>query len=199
MKKKLDDYISNLKAHFNLQSTIKSTCFLFGSSVTGFWAPSRSDLDVVFIIKNKSLLEDFDKLIGDWKTKNHEILLDGYIVYEDDSKLYSKSLLNEKHNLFPKSLPTPEQWSLKYQSKKIFGEFSLTDILPEVSRENLIDWAKANKQQYWIPYIGKIIRKVKKMPADKYLPIDPAIWIASGAARIKSLELTGKCLSKQNA
>ncbi len=193
--------IKELKATFYEELDGQSTGIIYGSAAIGDWVSARSDLDVIVLIESMALIDKVSTQFKKWKSSHSHELLDGFLLIKDGSHLTAKSFYNFDSS--PKSLSeailTPDIWKIKNESKVLFGSANIKSMVRSVDSVEMRKWAKENKKQFWIPSIKNSIAQISLLPQDKLLPLNPAIWIASGAARIKTLEMTGSCMSKQDA
>ncbi len=197
----LDDYTHELKNFFYNRLDGKSTAVLYGSAVCGDWTRERSDIDVAIFLDSSSCIESFEAILTEWQKRFGKDLLDGFLLFKDQTDYLTKrfyNFSNDPKSLMENVLP-PDIWQIKNRGKYIFGSSRVKDFLPDQKINDLKEWARANKASYWIPTIREQLKALEVESSSVKCDLTAAIWITSGAARIKTLEDTGVLSSKRDA
>ncbi len=197
----LKKYLSELKYMFFDEMNQQTSGLIYGSAATDDWVSARSDLDVIIYLNSIELLEKFTLQFKKWNSLYKSELLDGFLLYKDDSSIRVKRFYNFKNSpcSIDEGILPPDQWKILNESETLFGVDNIREMIPKVSSEDLKKWASDNKHSYWIPSIKAKVNKIGEFPKDKQMSLNELIWITSGVARIKNLESTGQCSSKQDA
>ena len=197
----VDDFLSQIEFFFHDELGKCTSGLIYGSFVTGDWAASRSDLDIIIYLESQDHLKLFEEQFWKWRALYPPELLDGFLVFNDGSKPMTKRFykFTEPPSSLYDSVLIPDQWKIRNQSNRLFGSTKISEFFPVIQPEDLKNWAIRNKQEYWIPSILKTIENLENSIDSQSFPLNNFIWMVSGAARIKTLEQSGMCSSKKEA
>ena len=185
---------------FHVQMNRQTSACIYGSAASDDWNEARSDLDLM-IFAETNQLDIFEQQLKKWRAEISFPMLDGFLLFVDQKILMAKRLDD------PESRPAkafeeiliPDQWKVKSRSIQLFGTAPIHELFPDIQSKDLSTWATANKKSYWIPSIRGALVKLQYTAIGTTFDLTPAIWMASGTARILTLERGHSCISKQEA
>lgn len=168
---------------------------LYGSASTDNWVPGRSDLDLILIIPEESigLLE---QKIKKWESDPSHPIIDGYVLYSSAGTMMAKEFYKFERpaRLANTYIPLIDLWNIKNKSKHLFGQ-DFRPFIPEISQQELKDWALKDIKEHWIPMIDNLVSH-STISKETPIPHSTLIWLASGVARIVMLRSGNICSSK---
>jgi hypothetical protein len=168
---------------------------LYGSAATGHWVPGRSDLDLIVLLP-RPYFRLFGQRVREWKSSlaPKYPILEGYVLSPNAGDHSVMRLEAFETANFPggTQLEPVDQWNIRNRSKHLFGSDSVSNLVPEITLDELSAWARGHLNRMSVTNPDALLPEPR-------VELSKVIWLVSKTARLLLLSKGTFCESKREA